>query len=285
VDTLWTGDGFGNSQQPGAYFERSADERATMEAPPIDASVYTATNALAADALAWYTAYTDDERAGDHVAATLGRLETDRVDDGLVAHTDDAETAGYLTAQAAALRAFATAGQVLDAEYVATATAIADATIDRLQTDSGAFRDGPAEGAGLLDEPLYPLDDNARVADALVDLYYLTDEPRFYDAAETAVEAFAGAADKMGPQVAHYGTAAARVLRRPLVIGVGTETGTDLHRAALRMADHEKVVVPAAETVEEGRAALLTADGARGDAGDPAALAGIVAEYEPTATR
>ncbi|MFW5896032.1 MAG: DUF255 domain-containing protein [archaeon] len=279
--TLWTGSGFGNSQQPGEYFERPAAERAEREAPPIDPTTYTDANALAADALAWYTAYTDDDTAREHGMETLSFLESNRVHDGVVDHTEGGESSGILAAQAGALRAFATGGQVLDTDHVEAARAIADATIDRLQTDTGAFRDGPAEGPGLLDRALYPIDDNARVADALVDLSYLTGEARYRDAATAALEAFAGAADRMGPQVARYGTAVSRTVRRPLVIGVGTEPGADLHRAALRMADHEKVVVPGASGVDEGSAAILTTDGPRGEATTPAALASLVVEYDP----
>lgn len=280
VDTLWTGDGFGNSQQPGEYFELSAAEREETEAPPIDATTYTGPNARTAGALLRYVAYTDDETARRYAEATLSLLETDRIDEGIVAHCDADCEDGLLTAQASTLHAFTTAGQVLGPEYVETATAIADATIDRLQTESGAFRDGPETGAGLLDEPLYPIDDNARMANALVDLHHLTGEERFREAAVDACEAFAGAAEEMGPQVARYGTAVSRLRRRPLVIAVGTEPGSDLHRAALRMADHEKVVVPDAAAVETGHATLLTDSGTRGDATDPAALAGLVAEYD-----
>ncbi|UWG48819.1 Prenyltransferase family protein containing thioredoxin domain [Halanaeroarchaeum sp. HSR-CO] len=283
VDALWTGDGFANSQQPGEYFELPAAEREEMEAPPIDTTTYSGPNARTAAALLRYVAYTDDETARRYAEATLSLLETDRIDDGVVAHCDADCEDGLLTAQAPTLRAFATAGQVLDPEYVETATEIADATVDRLQTESGAFRDGPDAGPGLLDEPLYAIDDNARMANALVDLHHLTGEDRYHEAAIDACEAFAGAAEGMGPQVARYGTAVSRLRRRPLVIAVGTEPGSDLHRAALRMADHEKVVVPDSTDVETGHAALLTADGSRGDATDPASLAGLVDEYDRSA--
>lgn len=281
IETLWTDDGFGNSQQPGEYFEQPDEERRVTDAPPIDAAPYAGANALAADALAWYTAYTDHEGARRHATETLSFLASKRIDDGIVEHADDGTNPGILTTQAAALQAFATGGQVLDSAHVEMATAIADATIDRLQTDSGAFRDGPAAGAGLLDRALYPIDDNARMASALVDLSSLTGENRYREAAIDALEAFAGAANRMGPQVARYGTAVSRATRQPLVIAVGTEPGADLHRAALRMADHEKVIVPDCEQVGDGTAALLTDDGPRGEAKTPAALASLVVEYDP----
>ena len=282
VDTLWTGDGFGNSQQPGEYFELGAAERTNAEAPPIDETAYTGANAKAAVALLQYYAYTDDETASRYAQRTLSFLKTSRLDGGIVDHHPDHSETGLLTAQVPALQAFATGAQVLDPAHVDTAARIADATIETLQDDHGAFRDGPLDGPGLLDTALYPIEDNARLANGLVDLFYLTGEGEYHETARNAVEAFAGAAEGMGPQVARYGTAAARVRRRPLVIGVGTEPGSDLHRAALRMADHEKVVVPDAGDVPDGRAALLTAEGTRGDAADPASLATLVTEYERT---
>ncbi|AKH98401.1 DUF255 domain-containing protein [Halanaeroarchaeum sulfurireducens] len=280
VQTLWTGDGFGNSQQPGEYFERPTDERSTAEAPPIDETCYAGPNAMAAAALTRYAAYTDDETARRYASETLSFLETSLLDGGVVSHCATGCESGILTGQAAALRAYVTASQVLDPAYVETARAIADATIERLQTEGGAFRDGPEAGPGLLDTALYPIDDNARLANALVDLHVMTDEDSYHGAAVGAIEAFAGAAERMGPQVAGYGTAAARVLRHPLVIAVGTDPGEDLHRAALRMADHEKVVIPDSSAIEPGHAALLTAEGAMGDAQDPPSLADLVAEYE-----
>ncbi|MFB6082430.1 MAG: DUF255 domain-containing protein [Halanaeroarchaeum sp.] len=281
ADTLWTGDGFATSQLPGEYFELSPSDRRRAEAPPTDGTVYAGPTAQAADALTWFVAYTDDETASDLATSTLDLLEREFVDDGVVAHTPGEAEEIILAAQAPVVEAFASAAQVLDSSYAETAAAVAEATIDHLRTDTGAFRDGPAAGPALLDRPLYPIDDNARIADALVDLHHLTGEDRYLDGATEVVGAFAGAADQMGPQVAGYGTVASRVVRHPLVVAVGTAPGADLHRAALRMADHEKVVVPESDGVDEGCAALLTPDGPVGEARSPEELASLVVEYEP----
>jgi uncharacterized protein YyaL (SSP411 family) len=85
------------------------------------------------------------------------------------------------------------------------------------------------------------------MANALVDLAALTGEERYRAVAEETVGAFAGAAHRIGVQVAEYGTATSRLVRDPLVVHDGDEPGSDLHRAALRVADHEKVVVPSAD--------------------------------------
>jgi uncharacterized protein YyaL (SSP411 family) len=85
------------------------------------------------------------------------------------------------------------------------------------------------------------------MADALLDLWLLTGDDRYRDVASEAVGSFAGAWDRFGVRVAGYGSVAARLCRDPLVVDVGTDPGSDLHRAALRVADHEAVVRPAGD--------------------------------------
>ena len=174
------------------------------------------------------------------------------------------------------VRAFTTAQQVLGSG-TDTARRVADRALDRLtgpitedaaspdgsknaptgeqgdaKTDESnprhvAFRDGPTAGPGLLDRPLWPADEGARLADALVDLSILTGEDRYRERARAAMAALADATERMGVQVAVYGRAVERLRREPLVIAVATPPGSDLHRAALRVADHGKVVVPEAD--------------------------------------
>ncbi|ESS08596.1 MAG: hypothetical protein A07HN63_01505 [uncultured archaeon A07HN63] len=61
-------------------------------------------------------------------------------------------------------------------------------------------------------------------------------------------------------QVAHYGSVAARLTGGDLVVDVGGPAGSDLHRAALRIADHEAVVVPDADGIEAGTARVRGSD-------------------------
>lgn len=259
TETLWTGAYFAGSQSPGDYFGLSATERAGVDEPPVDDRAFAEKNARAADALCWYAAYTDEERARRYAERTLAFLDRELVaDDGTVAHLQDADAArtGLLTDQAAVLRASTTAAQVLGGDHLDRATTIAVRTLDLLW-DDGALRDGPSDGVGLLDRPLYPIDDNALVADALVDLHHLTGDASHRETALELLGAFAGAADRMGVQVAGYARTASRALAAPLVIAVADAPWSDLHRAALRMADHEKCVVPNADG-EPGTAWLAT---------------------------
>jgi hypothetical protein len=92
--------------------------------------------------------------------------------------------------------------------------------------------------------------------------------------ARDAVGTFGNAADRMGVEVASYASTASRILS-PQAIEVGTPAGSDLHRAALRLADHETVVVPDAP-VSPGEARLVTDGAVEGAADSPVGLKSLV---------
>ena len=269
TDTLWTGVAVGGSQGPGqgaAYYTLDSDERADHESPRMDLTVFAGGNALAADALLTYYSYTDDETARSYAERILGALESELVDTntGVVTHyrvgDEDGET-HLLEDAARVVGAWSQAYQTLgDDDYLAVARRVADEAVAELQDEHGAFRDGPARGEGLCDRPLYPIDTAVEFADALIDLSILTDEPAYRDRATEAIEAFAGAWDRIGIQVAGYGSVAARLCGEPLVVEVGGPAGSDLHRAALRVADHERVVIPNAPGLAAGEASVRASD-------------------------
>jgi len=268
IDALWNGSAFGGSQGPGT----DDDE------PRTDLTAYADSNALAVDALLTLWSYTDADRPREYARRTLSTLRSALVDDGGVRHHADADAPTLLLADAArTVAAGVRAAQVLGADdALAMARAVADRTVDALFVD-GCFHDGPTEGPGLLDRPLRPLDGNVEMADALLDLSILTDDDRYRDVASEAVGAFAGAWDRFGVRVAGYGSVAARLRRDPLVIAVATDPGSELHRAALRVADHEKVVRPAAEGPDPGTAVLRVGERSR-TATTPPELVDAVAE-------
>ena len=162
---------------------------------------------------------------------------------------------------------------------------VADRAIDRLHLD-GSFVDGPRSGPGLLDRPFRPLDGNVEMATALLDLAALTGEDRYRGVARETAAAFAGATERLGVQVAGYGSLVGRLLRGTTVIAVGDEPGSDLHRAAWRVADHEKVVAPnahlegspAPRSVPAGSAVVLAGDAISEPAETPDELMRRVAE-------
>jgi len=268
TDTLWTGIAIGGSQGPGqgaAYYSLSADERADHDSPRSDLTVFAGGNALAVDALLTYYSYTDDETARTYAERILAALEGELVetDSGVVTHYRTGEETGetHLLEDAAhVVNGWTRAHQVLgDSRYTTVARRVADEAVDVLH-DDGAFRDGPARGEGLCDRPLYPIDSGVELADGLLDLAVLTGEPRYRELATAAIEAFAGAWDRIGVQVAGYGSVAARLTNGDLVVDVGGPAGSDLHRAALRIADHQTVVVPEADGVDAGTARLRNRD-------------------------
>ncbi|WP_135823901.1 thioredoxin domain-containing protein [Halorussus ruber] len=307
--TLWNGEAFAGSQAPGDspelpesgdadgeeatgeqsesdqtdaeddpdYYALEPTDREAADAPAVDPTAFADWNAMAADALLTFSAYTDDERARQYAERALDYVLSELVADGEITHFDaeefgdEGETSesGLLADHAHLLGALTTARQVTgDEQYLDAAREVADYALENLrEKDEGAFVDGPREGPGLLDRPLRPLDHNAEIADALVDLAVLTGEEAYREAAEGAIAAFADAADRLGVQVAVYATAAARLCRDPLVIEVADDAGSDLHRAAMRVADHEKVVVPgvAGDEYEQGSASVVV-EGERSEA-------------------
>ena len=272
IDALWNGSAFGGSQGPGA------DDSET--GPRTDLTAYADSNALAVDALLTLTAYTDADEPREYARRALSTLREDLVEgDGTVRHWDDESSPTLvLDDQARTVAAGVRAMQVLgDDDALAMARRVADRTIAELAGDDGSFRDGPASGPGMLDRPLRPLDGNVAMADALLDLAVLTGESRYRTVAHDAVAAFAGAWDRFGVQVAGYGAVAARLCHDSLTITVATDPGSDLHRAALRIADHEKVVRPGAAGPAAGTAVVSVGDRSR-SVSTPAALADAVAE-------
>ena len=272
VERLWNGTAFGGSVAP-------PDDGSE---PRRDHTGYAGGNALAAEALLTVVAYTDDEAAREYAEGVLRTLAESFVDDGVVSHIAPGDVradeqdppAGLLEDHARVVAAFATARQVLGPDALpvdplAVARSVADEAIETLQEPTGAFRDGPPRGVGLLSKPLRPLDGTVEVADALLDLAAVTDvvddpdadgdghrSDDYADAAHDAVAAFAGAWDRFGVQVAGYGSVASRLTRPDLVVAVGDDAGSDLHRAGLRVADHEAVVVPAAPDTPAGVATV-----------------------------
>jgi uncharacterized protein YyaL (SSP411 family) len=284
TDDLWTGYGVGGSLGPGlgrAYYAAPADDRDDLDAPRRDLTVLAGANALTADALLTVAAYTDDDSARRYARRILDGLERDLIDaeTGAVAHyrpADDGPAATDLLEDVSrVVAAYVRAAGVLG-EGADVARAVADRAIETLHVD-GSFVDGPRAGPGLLDRPFRPLDGNVELASALVDLAALTGEDRYRSVARETAESFAGATERLGVQVAEYGSLVGRLRRGTTVILVGAEPESDLHRAAWRVADHEKIVVPnahrddavAPRTVSEGAAVVVAGDDASAPATTP----------------
>lgn len=244
TSTLWTGEAFGASQGGDeSYFRLEPTDREAASPPAVDETVFADRNGLVIDALLQYSAYVDDERAVRYASRARDMICAELIDDGRVTHfrTDsDIGPSGMLIDQSRVLTGLTTAWEVLGEP--GPAKSVADWTLEELLDEDGLC-DGPAGDVGLLTEPLYPLDTAVECAGALIDLAMLTGTDRYLSAARTVLESFAGASDRMGVEVADIATVSARLIH-PSTIQVGAPAGSDLHRAALRLADHETVVVP-----------------------------------------
>ncbi|ELZ96852.1 hypothetical protein C440_03723 [Haloferax mucosum ATCC BAA-1512] len=292
VESLWTGTGFGGSMGPAAgtdYYLLGEDGRENAPGPRTDLTVYAGGNALAVDSLLVLSGLTDNEEAREYATRTLDRIGEDLVDGGVVTHFNTGGDSGesrLLEDHARVVTAACRARQVLGdgrvagQPYLDFAAAVADTAIDDLFVD-GSFLDGPSDGEALLSSPLRPLDGNVEMANALLDLAALTGDERYRDVAKTTIDSFAGAWDRIGVQVAEYGTASARLLRDPLLVEVGGEAGCDLHRAALRVADHEALVVPDADVADN--VAIVSAGTASVEATTPDELMQAVSSVTPDA--
>ncbi|MFC6615904.1 DUF255 domain-containing protein [Halopenitus salinus] len=280
TEDLWTGVGVGGSIGPGegrAYYASDAEGRAEMADPRYDYTLLAGGNALAADALLTYAAYTDDERAREYAERILDLLRDELVDPetGTVTRFRTGDATGevdVLEDAARVVAAFVRAQGVLG-EGIDVARAVADRAIDVLHAD-GSFLDGPANGPGLLDRPFRPLDTNVEMADALYSLSLATGEERYAAVARETAESFAGAYERYGVQIASYGGLVARLLHGSPAVHVATPPGSDLHRAAWRVADHEKVVVPNAHLADAPGGRTLDRDTAvvalHGETSEPA---------------
>lgn len=280
TSTLWveSADGsphagaFANAISGEALDDTEADDRGS-----VDRTVYAGVNGLAIDALAAYAAYTDDEEARTYASRALDTVESDLVEDGIVAHRLGAAETDHvrwlLRDQTRVCQAMLRAHSVFGRETLQTARRIADETLDRLREDAiGALSDGPSSGPGLLSRPLRPLEANAELASVLLDLSVLTGEEAYRVTGRTILEAFAGADDAVGPRSAAYPSAVTRYLRDPLILRVGSPAGSTLHRAALRLADHRKIVVANDPAVADDAARVERGDSQSPPARSPAEL-------------
>jgi len=243
--TAWTGDAFAASQAASEYYTLKPTEREDTEPPHVDPTVLADRNGIVAAALFDFAAVTDHDGAARYAERALEHVLETLVDDGRVTHFDgESSEAGLLVDHARVLSGLTAAAQVTGPDgWLKPARAVADDAIDQLVAEDDSFRDGTPVGSGLLDRPLYPIGTNAEMANALLDLAALTGDARYGTVATEALAAFAGAYDRMGVEAAEYATACARTHYDPLIVRT-PPAETDLHRAALRIADHEKVVVP-----------------------------------------
>jgi uncharacterized protein YyaL (SSP411 family) len=134
----------------------------------------------------------------------------------------------------------------LDARYFVAAQTTMDLAISRFgDTQGGGFFDRPSDAPpmGGLDMRRKPFQDsptpgaNSVAAIAALRMRAFTDDQRYYDAAKSTLEAFAGIAPKYGLFAASYGLAAALFANHPLqvvITGAASDPAAKSLEAAAR---------------------------------------------------
>ena len=140
--------------------------------------------------------------------------------DGLMARYFDgtAHVRGLLGDQAwsawAALAAFSATG---DVKWLARAQALVDGSDVLFDPAAGAYRDRAphAVDAGRLNEPIFPMPENALMARSLLALGAFTGDERFAERARLVLDHFAPSYQKMGAFAAPYASAVLDAIEPP----------------------------------------------------------------------
>jgi len=255
---------FGGSQDADEeYFSLALESRQRRAAPYVDRTVYTNWNAGLASALIAASIALDDDTLLDDARAAVDALCSEMLDsDGLAMHFrapgGSPQISGLLTDQVALLDALLNLHAATGlSDYLDRAGTLADTTIARLRRDDGAFADNDdAQALGNLRVPHAPLDENAKLADALLRLAAILHEERYTKVARGILESFGGKWQRAGSFAAPYGAAVLRLLSEPLTIAIAgaPERSQKLRDAALRLPDPLAVV----HTTPSGDAPLAT---------------------------
>jgi len=267
------------SPDGGGYWRAAAGD--TAKAPPIDKLVLSGPNAMAGAALVRAGAILGDpamEKAG-RAALDLVLLRAFSAGRG-VDHVieSDADRGRYLVTQSKVAFSFLDGYEATgDPRYLAAAKDIVTFVRNNMRVgDETAYRDHLPVGPefGLLDMPLRPMQDNARLARVLVRLAALSVSEDGRTAAEAILGNYAGELAVHGVRAIEPGLAIDELVSEPLLVTLegpaDDPRAQELRRAALNLKHGWVVIKTAGGTVP---AATLTFKGAKRRVTDPAALA------------
>ena len=242
------------------YFSLELEERRKLEAPYVDRTVYVNWNADLAGALVAAAIALDDDSLLADARAIVEALYAQMFDaqSRLAFHFQPPGGAPQhgplLTDQAAlvaaSLELHAATGETA---FLERARALADATIESLRDESGAFLDSRASDVlGNLATPYYPLDDNARMAESLLRLGAILGDERYATAGRETLQALDADWRRAGPFAAPYGEALLHAVGEPLTVAIvgDAQASAALRDAALRLPNPLAVVytLPGDET-------------------------------------
>ena len=246
------GEGEGPSTPGDEFFALDDAARRARGIPRVDTHIYAATNGLLIEALAELHVASGRQAPLAEASRAADRItRTHRAASGLFRH--DAESDDplfYLTDQAHMLAAFVALHQAsAQGRWLEEATRLADATIEALRDDDGAFvahtEDPRAEG--FFDSAPVPILAGGVLARALIAVARLADEPRYREVAVEALSAAAQPAElrSLGRMVGEFLLALEAARDGFVVLSVvgpeSPETGA-LHRAALQLYDPTRLV-------------------------------------------
>jgi len=197
-----------------SYYREGLEERAGMEKPRVDRTVYADLNGRMACALADYIVLTEDREAEAQLRKTVSRL-TGWFDQKRGMRHCEAGVYGLLADNVSFANALFSAGQASKEEgHKKTALRLADFVAGRFALPEGAFADRiiSKSDMGRLRIPLSRPDMNARAARMLLRAFRASSQIKYMNAARSCLECFAGSYGKYGIMAAEYGLAVLELL-------------------------------------------------------------------------
>ncbi len=241
------------------YFALPLEERRRRETPFVDRTSYT--NWTCALAGAWFLSARalDDDAMLAQACQTLDNVHDRLADaDGLLYHfvgqKGEPQVRGLLGDQSAYLRALLDGHETSgEARYFARAQTMAERILERFEAADGGFYDHlPVEAQlGRLEISDRPIVENALLAESLLRLSVLANEPGYRDHAERVLTLYARTYAAAGSFAATYGRALRRWLAPELSVRVvGEAAATDAFREAALRLPSPAVVVRSVPTQE-----------------------------------
>jgi uncharacterized protein YyaL (SSP411 family) len=250
------------------YYSLSDESRIEAEPPPLDRTIYTERNALAASALMTAAHVLENPQFSEAALRLIGFLweRLYRPDRGMF-HYDDGRPflSGHLSDQVCMMSALIDAHETAEGRgYLEKAETLAR-FIDQALWDggSGAYFDLPPgqQGVGLLNVRIKPFVENAQAAMVLTRLFHLTGREHYRKRAEETLRSLSKGFRAYKHHAAPFGLAVDRFLNPPCQIVVVGKRGearwAELVRAAHRGKAPWRVILPLDQDEDRDRIKAL----------------------------
>jgi uncharacterized protein len=243
---LWKDDGpwfCGSQSADQEYYQSSDEDRDDLAPPPVDGVLYTHWNAMMVRELLKASVLLEEPGYQSQALNVLEVLLKRCLDDqgGAVHYYWDGRPSpfGFLADQACLMLALIEAYEVTGEErFLEEAHGLMDIALGRFwDSRAGCFQDRivKAGDCGILEQPIYPLDDNARMVEGLLRLSVLTGLEKYREKANTALSFFTDRYEAYRLYAAPYAIAVDQLFRPPLMISIVSPFG-DPQRGAFVIA-------------------------------------------------